>query len=339
MLFTHEKYSSLITYAFSKICQLDVVICFIDLSRSVLDVKCGSVMIHCQTALNIQNLNINDKISILCRIALHDTIYGTTCAHILFYYKTKSPLVSKYIIQYNMFATHITNLTHISKAKPIPKIIRNIGIITFDSDPHKSFLNKFLSKFQLKCTGNIFVYNIQGPDNKSELGFINGFNYFQRYHEIDLVCILTDRMTPDQILSLSSKKVLYVILKAKPIPFVISVTNNYNPTYIASIITDLHLTNLTSIISFIHHQQSTYNTLVNNAVEHGLGMLHHVLDRYESQLEFIKSIVVQIQKPIYTDPFQSIRTNILDQLESQKQKLIELELDILHQMQNMSCLQ
>lgn len=277
MLFSQDNFSKVTKRVFSKTYLLEVIIRSINLQRKEFCVNgCDSdsdsdsdFVLYCRTNLSISKLKINDKIIIRCRIEPDSMSYGNTYANVLFYCITLTDTIKKYFVQYDLLESHITNLKSIMIKKAIPTIIKNIGIIIIDNNHHNLLLTKFISLFQSKCTGNLFIYNISRKKIKSEL--INSLNYFQKYHEIDLVCILTGQLEPSQVLKLSAKKVIYVMFKMKPIPYVISVTkNNQSPMHLTSVATNKHFVGLASAIDFIYSQQFQYNRIINLAMSTGL---------------------------------------------------------------------
>ena len=331
MLFSQDNFSKVTKRVFSKTYLLEVIIRSINLQRKEFCVNgCDSdsdsdFVLYCRTNLSISKLKINDKIIIRCRIEPDSMSYGNTYANVLFYCITLTDTIKKYFVQYDLLESHITNLKSIMIKKAIPTIIKNIGIIIIDDN---LLLTKFISLFQSKCTGNLFIYNISKKKIKSEL--INSLNYFQKYHEIDLVCILTGQLEPSQVLKLSAKKVIYIMFKMKPIPYVISVTkDNQTPMYLTSVATNKHFVGLASAIDFIYSQQFQYNRIINLAMSTGLNAWQKKIRVYEDKLQFLESYIMQIEPPV--DYVQLLRENVIRCLDNQVKKLIDIELNILRQ--------
>jgi hypothetical protein len=201
---------------------------------------------------------------------------------ILFYcHQSDYDDVLKRYMRYNRTHLKLNNSAHnnISK-KPMPKIIYNIGLIVINT--HTTILDIFKSKFESCCFGKLFIYKVKSSDNTS-FDFINAVNYFNKYHEIDLICILTETLELEHLFDLSSKYVLKNFKYNKTHTIAVSHQNGIlsNSTdYSVLISHGVCKLSIDKTIDIIYKIQFQYQQKINDAILYGVDLFEKIINTH-----------------------------------------------------------
>jgi hypothetical protein len=105
-----------------------------------------------------------------------------------------------------------------------PLFIKNIGLIVPPSN--KRNLKAFNERMHAAgVKANVFVYNM-APNAKIETTLRNGLLYFQKYHNIDVICLLLDNVDPQTSIELSTVEVYNIFRQRKQSQqYIVSITN------------------------------------------------------------------------------------------------------------------
>lgn len=319
-------------------CLKNAVVVNINIKSNTIIIKTDEYDVEFITINNISNLNPGDKITIKYKFIIHQKKFMTTQPVIIFFstkddFKNNDLRFSRYTLVKNklneIYKTHHSELIK-SKLiiKKIPKTIYRIGLIILET--HLTVLDTFKKKFQSKCTGSIFVYKLK--KDTIETDYINAINYFGKYHKIDLVCILTDRLELEHLFNLSSK---YVLNNSKHLVYTVSViytnglfTNAGN--YLASYFTNKRNLSIDNVIDFIHEKQISHKIKTTNAICDGIVTLREIINAYDKRVLGLELLFAgsKIKKPM-VDVFSVLKTNIVGLLDKELQKLIEIESNII----------
>lgn len=171
--------------------------------------------------------------------------------------------------------------------------VSNIGLIYFEESENDIGMLK--TKFQEQCTGNLYLCRIK--NNFSERNVNRALEYFRKYREIDLVCILTTGISLEHVLDLSSKDNVKYLLNRKEYPFLISIN------------------------SVMHEQNNDV------MVPHCCLLSNKVFTNQEQLCDFVKKIQMDFKQKVIENI--NMANTLLEQyIEAQRKKLFELELCI-----------
>src|SRR5690606_982278 len=154
-----------------------------------------------------------------------------------------------------------------------PTIINNIGLIVMPEDENN--IENFKVAFQEKCRGKLFIYRIRYENMESDLLF--AFDFFKKYHYIDLICLLTNQLTTNNICSLSSKNIVKYMLNRKNVPYVISIIslNKVNSTMqpLTVMLSNEEIENINNCINYIHNIQFSLRKKIDEGIKTGIDIL------------------------------------------------------------------
>ena len=103
-----------------------------------------------------------------------------------------------------------------------PKMFYNIALIALPDDDEN--IENFKILFQEKCNGKLYVYRLKNNSLQSAL------EYFKKYHNIDLICLLTNKLNLKNIYELSSRTNVKYMINRKNVPYIISIISSHIKT-------------------------------------------------------------------------------------------------------------
>lgn len=171
---------------------------------------------------------------------------------------------------------------------PMPKIAYNIGIIAMPNDEFN--LNSLKIVFRQKCKGNLFIYRLK--DNNIHYALENAIEYFKKYHQIHVICLLTNHITISQMYQLSSKNNVGYLLRRKKTPHLISVVHkdiDHKP--LTALLSNQSVSNVHQFVDLCHQKQlETHNNLT-KAVQLGTKRLFEIVQIHQERLQKFKERV------------------------------------------------
>lgn len=136
--------------------------------------------------------------------------------------------------------------------------IQKIGLLITPGDDRVEF---FIKEFQEKCTGKLFVYKL----NPALSNVISAIEYFNKYYELDMICVLSNNISLDDVYNLSTSALINFL----------SATNNKSTIpYLVSVINK-------------NCQETLFSRLSNKTFYSGPEFINHVRDK---QIQFINCI-------------------------------------------------
>jgi len=304
-----RKFYHLVPKIFEAEYLADVIVHQVNMITNQITVESDSYVFECVTNLNISKLTIGDEIRIKFKLAPDPVMIATVRPQILFFCsRSRYKYVSKQFKKYIRIQTELNQINWVS-TKKLPRTIYRIGLIVIQD---VSF-DKFKSEFESKCVGNLFIYKVD-PINMP-YDFINGINYFNKYHEIDLICILTEKLELEQLFSLSSK---YVLSHTKPLPYTIACLNN-GPKYLASGMVDLIINSISPIINLIQKTQIAYRIQIDQAIHNARLQSEQIIQTYKKRVFDLEFSIIDL------NPHQIELANPIIKLENIATSIIENE--------------
>jgi hypothetical protein len=351
----------------------DVMIAQVDPETSTFIGIDGNYYMKCLTNLNIEKLSEGMKIRLKGKIIPDNNNIGCICVHVSHFYPIDDTV--RYEEEIEKYMTTLVDLNESVKLKEQmsllykrapPSVVYDIGVIVFSD--HKFILDTFKSQFQEKCVGNIFVYKI-GQANSSEqtprieFGKLNSKNVFTdalkffNTKKVDIVCVLTDKLTLEQIFSMSSPDSIKNTYKySKNGVYTVSVSQinplkneAHPPENNSSEINNYHCFRLTNrqfksvynCIEMIRRIQTSYRLKITQSIKIGVKELYCVIDDYKmrvTNLELlnIPPIIPKRNSPKTKNSIEELKDIMISKLDNEKTKLINMELVLLKSMVDMT---
>lgn len=282
---TSIQFHKLISTFFHKEYYASVIVRNINVKMSQITVKSGSYVFECVTNLNISEIDPGDKIIIQFKLIPKLNVFMEIQPLILFFcQRSEYENILNQYTKYNRTQLKLNNIItsnpHNILTKPLPKIIHRIGLIVLDT--HTIILDIFKSEFNLKCIGELFVYKVKSSKN-TKFDFINAINYFNKYHEINLICILTETLTIEHLFDLSSKYVLKNIKYNTTHTIAVTYQNGIlsnSADYSTLLATNIRKLSIDKTISAIHKTQIKYQNNITNTISTGILLLEEMINSY-----------------------------------------------------------
>lgn len=172
-----------------------------------------------------------------------------------------------------------------------PKIVNNVALIVMPNDLDN--INNFKDLFQKMCCGKLYIFRLD--HNNMEKSIRAAVEYFRKYHDIDMICFLTNKVSMSHSLDLSSKDIVKYLFNRKNFPYIVSIIETIAPAVALSQETNaiVPLTNflsnrtfsgITSCIDFIHGIQNSYAENIQKGINMGKRIINEILEKYRRNL-------------------------------------------------------
>lgn len=129
----------------------------------------------------------------------------------------------------------------------VPQCIYNIGLIV---PPNNSTVGAFKVCFNELCRANLYVFNLNSNSN-----VINAIEFFRKYHNIDVICVLVNHINFQDCMELSSEKIAKYILNTEH-PYMVSVCQAENVVPIICTLSNLVVKTAYDFARFINSNQT-----------------------------------------------------------------------------------
>ncbi|ANB50638.1 hypothetical protein [Powai lake megavirus] len=296
---------------------------------------------------NLQlNLSIGDKIVVGGKFVIGNNNISEIYINVEYIHSQKEFNYDKYLRTHRKYNTALTTIKKYIKIinkfheTKLPNNIKNIGIIVFN-DSNNNFINCFEG-----YGGNIYIYRL---DRESvEFTLISGLQYFKKYHDIDVIYMLTDQLTAIDVCNLSTRLIIKYLLNRKEFPYIVSVLpsdykdSNLKP--ISSLLSNICFYNTDDAVKYVIETQAKQKGKINDAYQKCLQVLQEIIMAKKNKLHSLKMYAVKIygidinniesieSKNTTIEKITILKSLITNQL---KQKIIQLsriEIDIMKKM-------
>lgn len=239
--------------------------------------------------------------------------------------------------------------------KKIPSVVENIGIIYIDKMCFDNKLNTETIAPLLKQTlidslvdfkGTVYFLNIDCVNIEASLH--DALELYRRYYNINIVSIVTNNLTIDEIVELNSTSILkYLLLNKHSYPYVTLYSNTLRDlqplTKLVNVCFDsiqenaLFLNNANKLfINNVHNDRTTTLKAINNQIllleNYIMKTEIFMIDTFE---QFIKSNPIHDAKKLLLDNLSCIEntvhlytTNLLTHILDQSQHVLKLQSDV-----------
>lgn len=167
-------------------------------------------------------------------------------------------------------------------SKSPPMIIMNIGLVVPPNNDQN--LEDFKINFREKCSGKLFIYRLDEEKIEKSLHLV--LEYFKKYHQIDIICLLTNNLSTKYVCQLSSKMNVISMLHRKKCPYVVSIMNISGKNMLmplTSILSNKY-DNMLNFINFIHDNQMLWRNILQKAIQDGKNRLLEIIEERRQKL-------------------------------------------------------
>ena len=308
----------------------DVIVTKVDRTAASFVGKNDCYVLRCLTDLDISSLAEGQQIRLQGKIVAERNNIGSSYVKVDRFFEIKNSVryedeIKKYMTTAKEFneSDKLKDQLKVIYQRTGPKIIHDVGVVVLSD--HKFILDTFKAQFQERCVGNLFVYKIpddltrNNPDYTQSNLYTEAIKFFNR-KRVDLVCVLTDRLTLGQTLSLSSADAIRNTYRySKSGVYTVGISQKNLLTYELKIntndavgsvgsddsvvpeITDYHCFRLTNkqfksvyeCISMIHDVQTSHKRMISDALGMAKNEMIEIIDSYRSQLLAIEMLNTQ----------------------------------------------
>jgi len=240
--------------------------------------------IKCLTNLDISDLHINDNVILICVLKMNknSTIYFDV--EYLYTVSEEEKMTSR-LTKYKTYKNIIISPKNKLKLDMIynmkyPEIVNNIGLITIDNNNRAS--SQFKKEFTNLCNGKLYIYNMKKNKLMTELRF--ALEYFKKYHNIDLICIVVDKLSTYDVLNMASDENIKYMFRRKGFPYIISVSESHTNDKIVDMLSNKHIQTVTECINHIHTNQLIMINKVDDSITLGKSTLLEIVDNYKNMI-------------------------------------------------------
>lgn len=225
----------------------------------------------------------------------------------------------------------------VEKLKDIkpPALIRNIGLVVMPNS--EEILENFKATFQQQCTGKLYIYHLKEGNIENSLHQM--LEYFKKYHQIDLICILSIGLTTKYVCQLSSRKNVISMLHRKGTPFVVSVVNSGKDKAMSEPLTAVLSSNkfdsVMDFVDYVHAKQTLLKDRLKEGIQTGKDLLFQALEQKRRKLADIKMSIASWDNISTTTEPQRMKFDILKEMLSksiyqEKLNLRQMQLGVLN---------
>ncbi|AYV85395.1 MAG: hypothetical protein Satyrvirus14_11 [Satyrvirus sp.] len=218
----------------------------------------------------------------------------------------------------------------VSRKSPI--MVSNIGLIAMPDD--NISVENFKTTFQEKCIGNLFIYYLKKEDIKFSLK--TGIEYFKKYHDINLICLLTSNLTIRNTYDMSCQENVIYLLNRKNYPYIVSVINGTqnNLVPLTAILSNKTVNGINGCTDFIQKIQLSFKTNIHENIYKGNKLLEQITEKYRRKLfsyqifhnEFFdQKFLTKINH--HKSPFEKLKELVINRLA--KEKLILCNINVM----------
>lgn len=216
-------------------------------------------------------------------------------------------------------------------SEPPPKHIYNVGLIVFPNNVQN--IENFKAAFQNKCVGNLYIYHIKYSEIETSLKI--ACEYFKKFNEIDLICLLSNDLDMACNCALSSNKNAVFLLNRKNMPYIVSVTpvlstncETGSTEPITNMLSNKLFCGITSCVDYIYQNQELTKTTVNRLIMLGKQSLANIIDKQRKKITDLNYCIVEMSDPSFIQDKKSrlevLKLSMVQQLNRIKFKYADI---------------
>lgn len=294
----------------------------------------GETYIECIYNNNLEILKSGDTIQIEGFLRMHPRNIGKLYVEVSHYHLIDDKYIyNKNISSNKKLVATLTGEEYQKKVKQIrsakiPELITNIALITLPNNNIN--IQNFKIVFQERCVGKLFIYQLQY--DKSSTSLITALEYFNKYHDIHLICLLTNKLTTQDICELSSVDNVKYLLNRKQEPYLLSIISSDNTESITSTLSNQRIQGINNCVDYIHQIQVSYKNNLNNSLNKAKCLLNNIVNKYYYKLLDFRLAMVRLYDKNFLygiryleESFEHLRRILLDKLMKEKQILFNMK--------------
>ena len=318
----HKKLDNPIKSMFTKI-TLNCRVVTVNLEKEYFTIESDQKELDCYTKENISNLNSGMALTVTGCIFLNPYNNNQIALNVQnFWIISENRIYEKEFWRYKKNESKLNSKNYMQKianADPNnpPKTIFNVVLLALDEQG--THLENFKKLFSEKCTGKLYVYHLM---NKLSIPI----SYFSKNHNIDLICILTSKLSPENMFRLSSKDNLRTILDRKKCPYLISVTCDKTTAPLISKITKQNFDQVEQCVDFIQNIQTTYEQSIKDSIADVKNILVKILEKKRKTFNRFRMLLTSLADPKFnTINLERIKNTLINRLMTEKMKLYNIQ--------------
>lgn len=200
-------------------------------------------------------------------------------------------------------------------------------------------IENFKTIYQEKCVGKLFIYRLKYQNLSSSLKI--ACEYFKKYHNIDLICLLLNQVTLNEICALSSKDNVKYMLNRKNVPYIISIIAPNNklealpecddidqsvkPMTLSAVLSNKIIAGIVPCINLICSKQIPIKKKIMDAIQLGKNRLQHIIEDYQQKVLELSLCIASLNDPrfiniskINEQKFEKLKYYLLRRLDKEK---------------------
>jgi|SRR5579872_934341 len=276
----------------SKVFVIEAEVEEVDSQNGLLMVKSSDTdrRIRCIAHQDLSQLEVNDLVRIMGKLEFLNTTGLEAIINIEHFCRIdptgrQEDAISMYQrMKKSLLPPKVQNHLTIMHTTNCPMWIKNIGIIVPKNN--LAFVDQFNAS---GCVGNLYIYQVSL--DSIDYDIVKAFFYFQKYHQVDLVCIALGDISTIHALKLSSRSLISTIINRKNYPYLTThITNDCTPTPFLNQISNRHFDSMDDNIKFINQIQTNYKKKINDSISECKVRLHSKLNEFKNKLADLEAI-------------------------------------------------
>lgn len=254
---------------------------------------------------------------------------------------SEKEIFQKFLKDYDRLVKALTtkskfqNIIKCLEQKPLPKMIYNVALIVMPGN--ETHAENFKISFQDKCLGKLYVYYL-----KNQAGAVEeALKFFNKYHCIDLICLLTDQISTNDIKLLSTITCVKYMLRRKEHPYIMSIIKTENSSKtdssmilpLSAILSNGISKNIDTCTNTIHNIQFRFKDHIEKKLELGKNKLIEKIDKekrkimdLELELSNILGISLSsISSNTNVDKFEKVKSLLNKNLDQEMNNLLTIK--------------
>ena len=289
--------------------------------------------LKCRTILDFSQLKKDDNINLKASLKVDSINMGKLYLNVeYFFILSEKEIFSESIDLYGKLLMTLqgdkcTSIINKIKLMSPPQYIKNIALLVFPND-EENIIN-FKISFQEKCGGKLIIFRL---DYQNDDILRYAFEYFKKYHDIDLICLLTNRMKLIDVCTLSSKNNIRYLLNRKNTPYLISITNNLlcnndeiSMEPLSVMLSNEKIVGINNFTDYIHNNQTNFKKKISDAVNLGKKLCEIKLQYYKNEFFKLQLLTTELYDSKYFENINKLtklKNMILNKLLNEKISLM-----------------
>ena len=331
----YDRLARVINLNFSKPIAIDAIVKNIEIEHNIFTIsnEANDKILTCTTQMDISQLKPNDNIRLRGYLTINSNNLPEPFLNVDYFYLVEQhDIYAQKIDMYNKLhkilmkekCQKILNRHYMYKA---PEYVFNVGLIVCTTD--KNSINNFINGFKEKCVGELYVYHVEESTNDKT--FRSALEYFRKYHHIDLVCVLSEKMSIENILLLSSKDNVAYLLNRKNTPYIISVIDKSHSAPLSGVLSNKNFYSAPKCIEFVQNIQNNFMTILSDNISVGTKELDSIITGYKNRLLELEMSIAGLNDTRFpiklppNDPFELLKGLVLRRLTKDRLLLSNIE--------------